>query len=1118
MISNSSVRMLSRSLHRFERFASFLLLITLFAAPWSCFAQAVSGDLIGTITDQSGAVVPNADVVAVNNSTNVNYPGRSNNQGEYRISNLPPGAYDVSASAPGLAKQILRGVSIQLNLQATANITMSAGTVSTSIQVEAAAPLLDTTTSQIQSTFQSKEAADLPNVSTGQGVLNLSLLGAGVASGGGLGVGTGPSVGGQRPRNNNFMIEGVDNNNLSVTGPQVFIPNDSVAEFTLLQNQFQAEFGHSSGGQFNTIVKSGTNQFHGTVYDYLRNRDLNALDQAFARQGILSNPRYDQNRLGANVGGPILKDKLFFFGSFEYNPLGQTTTPSTKLFAPTAAAYTALAANPAVNQTNLSVAERYAVAPAVSAGAPTISIGGITVPTGILPVAGANYTNNYYGIGTVDYNISNTDQLRGRFVYNKQEATNTGASLPTFYTQVPTTNYLTTISEYHTFSPSVTNELRLGYHRNNSNSPAGNFTFPGLDQFPNLVFNDLNLQLGPNSNFPQSGVSNVYSANENLTWTIGQHTIKVGTEFRKYIAPTSFTQRSRGDYEYTSFARYLTDQVPDYLGQRGVGNVTFYGDQIATYDYAQDTWRIRPNLTLNLGLRYEYTTVPYSERLQSLNSLASVPGLITFNSPQPDAHAFAPRIGLAYSPGASGKTSIRAGFGLAYDVLFSNIGTVSTPPQLSSTIDYTNGNNPALSAYNALHFLATGGIPPNAGGSGTLTAAQARAVTSAYLPDQKLPYSINYTLSIQHVFANNYTLEARYVGTRGVHLVFQSQLNKYTNITPTQNIPTYLSAPSAATLASLPYTVGTLRSLGSTLPAYAAAGFTNIVTSYQPEGSSTYNALDLQLTRRFNNGLQFLGAYTWSHNLDNSTSEFATTYLTPRRAQDSQNLTPEWGNSAIDHRQRFTFSAVYDAPWYKSSANWFLKNLAGNWEMSPVYTYETGEYYTPQSGIDSNLNQDSAPDRAIVNTGGVAGTGSGVYGLTATGAVVPVNATTAQINTVKAWVATNPNARYIQAGYGAYANSGRNIQVTRPIDNIDLSLMKRFTIRERYNLQIMGEALNLFNHAQFIPGSIDNVASVGTATTSALQFVNVSNVNFNSPTQSFSSNPRVLEVVAKFNW
>src|SRR4051794_39170205 len=390
-----------------ERIGWFRLsLILLIAAllPRHSFAQAISGNLVGTLTDQSGAVVLNATVNAVNTATNVKFSGKSSESGQYRISNLPPGTYDVSAAAPGLSRQTLRGVAVQLNLTATANLTLTTGSVTTTVDVEAAPPPIDTTTAQIQTTFDAKQASDLPNVSTGQGVLNLSLLGAGVGSSGGLGAGTGPSIGGQRPRNNNFMIEGVDNNSKSVTGPQAFIPNDAVAEFTLLQNQYQAEFGHSSGGQFNTIVKSGTNQYHGTVYDYLRNRNLNAVDQSFARQGIFSNPRYDQNRLGGNIGGPILRNKLFFFGNWEYNPLGQVSTSSVRVYAPTAVGYTALANTPGVNQTNLNIARQYAAAPSATPGAPSVSVNGTAVPTGIVPISGANYTNNNYGIGTVDYN------------------------------------------------------------------------------------------------------------------------------------------------------------------------------------------------------------------------------------------------------------------------------------------------------------------------------------------------------------------------------------------------------------------------------------------------------------------------------------------------------------------------------------------------------------------------------------------------------------------------------------------------------------------------------------------------------------------------------------------
>ncbi|MBV9441627.1 MAG: carboxypeptidase regulatory-like domain-containing protein, partial [Acidobacteriaceae bacterium] len=302
-------------------------------------AQAISGNLVGTVLDSTGATVPNATVTARNTGTDIKSTVNTNANGEYRLNNLLPGTYDLTVSASGFSASTTRNVAVQLNQTTTIPVTLQVGTVSTSVVVSEAGAQIDTTTAQIQNTFSTKQATDLPNASIGQGVINLSLLNAGVGSSGAIGVGTGPSVGGQRPRNNNFTIEGVDNNSKTVTGPVVYLPNESVAEFTLLQNQFQAEFGHSSGGQFNTVVKSGTNEYHGTVYDYLQNRNLNAVDQTYKNQGRTENPRFDRNHLGANFGGPIKKNKLFFFTSFEYNPLGQATTPGTPVYAPTAAGY-----------------------------------------------------------------------------------------------------------------------------------------------------------------------------------------------------------------------------------------------------------------------------------------------------------------------------------------------------------------------------------------------------------------------------------------------------------------------------------------------------------------------------------------------------------------------------------------------------------------------------------------------------------------------------------------------------------------------------------------------------------------------------------------------------------
>ncbi|MEP6715104.1 MAG: carboxypeptidase regulatory-like domain-containing protein, partial [Terriglobia bacterium] len=487
-----------------------------------------------------------------------------------------------------------------------------------------------------------------------------------------------------------------------------------------------------------------------------------------------------------------------------------------------------------------------------------------------------------------------------------------------------------------------------------------------------------------------------------------------------------------------------------------------------------------------------------------LNSIASVPGFLTFGVPKAQTKNFVPRIGFAYSPGTDGKTSIRAGFGMAYDVLFDNIGILSLPPQLSTTADVTNITGTPINS----NFLANGGIKPNTTVSSALTAAQARANTAAYVPDQKLPYSIQWNLGVQHVFANNYTFEARYLGTRGIHLNVQTRINKRTVVTPTNSLPTYLSQPSEATLNSLPLTLngpGGLASISNIVPAFAANGFTNgafVVDA--PIGWSTYHGLALQLNRRFSNGLQFQSAYTWSHLIDNSTADFFTTYLTPRRPQDFQNLSADRSTSALDRRHRFTFAAYYESSWFNHS-NWVAKNLLGNWTFSPIYTYESPEYATVQSATDSNLNGDSAADRTIINPAGQDGTGSGVKALTnAAGYTV-------------AYLATNPNARYIKAGSGAFANGGRNTLPGRPIDNVDLNLLKNFSYGERYKLQFAGTLFNLFNHAQFIPGFPGRVDNPNVLNTGGAirNYLTPGNAHFNDPEYVFSSNPRNIQVSVK---
>ena len=1085
--------------------------IAVLALALLCFGQATDANLIGTVVDASGAIVPNATIDLTNTDTGVRSSAKSDASGSYRFNNMLIGRYDLKASASGFATTTLKGLDLQLNKTATANITLQVSSVSATVDVTEAAANIDTTTAQLQNSFEANQIVNLPIIENANGffgALNLSLLSAGVASNGGVGQGTGPSVGGQRPMENNFTIEGVDNNNKAVTGPLVYVPTEATAEFTLMQNQVGAEFGHSTGGQFNTVIKSGGNAFHGSLYEYFQNRNLNALDAIFANQGVTSVPRFDQNKLGVTFAGPIRKDRLFYFGSIEYAPLGQAST-SSPVSSPTAAGYAKLDSLSGISKTNLKALEQYAPpAPAASdttvvcPGAPSSSCSaanGVSIPIGTLPLVGPNFTNFYSGVGSINYDVSEKDQVRGRFIYNKSSSLDITANLPFFWTPLPQKFYLATLSEFHSFTPTLNNEFRLGYNRFSQFFTVPSVNFPGLDSFPNIVFNnDLGLSVGPGAG-PQFTVQNTYQLTDNINWTKGKHSLKLGFDGRDSISPQFFIQRVRGEYDYADLSEYLNDLVPTGLAERNLGTTPYYGNQWATYLYGTDQWRVRQNLTVNLGLRWERTTVPETMKLQNLNSLASVPGLIAFNAPKTQNTNFAPRIGLAYSPGHSGTTSIRAGFGLGYDVIYDNVGTTNYPPQLSPTVDA--GNDPVK--YHA-PFLADGAIRPNDLVTGTLSAADARANTGSYIPDQKLPYAIQWNVGVQHVFHNDYTVEVRYLGTRGVHLLVQQQIDKTnTPVTPDRTLPTYLSAPSQAALDSLTLTLAQLQAISPFTPAYAAAGFKSNITAFMPVGNSLYHGLATQVTRRFARGFQLIGSYTWSHNIDDSTASHFSTVLTPRREQDFGNLREDRASSALDRRQRLTASWLWETPWMKSSTNWVMKNVVGNWRFVGTYTAESGELATAQSLQDSNLNGDSAGDRTVINPTGNALLGSNVTALkNSAGATV-------------AYLATNPNARYIRAGLGVFPNAGRNTLQMPGINNFDLSIGKKFNITEQKTIELRADAANAFNHPQFTPGFVNSV-KLTTFNSGDRTYLGPQNSNFQAWNQTFGSSARSMQLALKF--
>jgi len=1120
------------------------------------FGQAISGNLVGTVSDPTGAVVANAEVTVTNVGTSASAVAHTNATCEYRFDNLPVGTYKITVAAQGF-RTFVEEASVELNKTGTRNARITPGAASETVEVSGAAPAIDTTTAQLQSTFDPQYSQDLGLTSAGgagAGVLNLSLLTPGVTNGSAMGDGVGPSVGGQRPRDNNFTVEGVDNNNKSVTGALITVPPEAVENFTLLSNQFNSEFGHSSGGQFNTTVKSGTNSFHGSAYEYFRNRNLNAVDETWVQQGLDKNPRFDSNRFGGTFGGPIIKNKLFFFTNFERNPIGFISVGGGAVQAPTAAGLAAMGGDPNINSTNFGIFQQYV--PLAATPSACITYNGTTnsgstqlgatpysapangscaagsVEVGNVPITPAAWQSWTNFVQSLDYNMSEKDQIRGRFVYNKENLLDNAAQLGTFFAPYSITFALVNASEYHTFSPSVTNEFRVGYNRFDENIPAGNFKYPGLDVFPNITLFDLGngLNVGPDGNAPQFTIQNFYQIVDNVSLVKGKHTFKVGGEFRWYISPQGFTQRSRGDYEYNATQVFLEDLAPDNFGQRSTGSSTYYGNDKAIYFFANDTWRVNQHLSLNLGVRYEYTTTPLGENRQTLNAISDTPSILipqagnqplVFGKIQPSKKNWAPRVGFAYSPGTSGSTSIRGGFGMAYDTLYDNIGSLAVPPQIGSTENVAAGLPAPNVAPLAPNFLTNGGLPPG-GGSGITVLSKADALlnTANWLPPKEQdPYSINWNFGVQHAFGKNYSAEINYVGTRGIHLPMQNIFNLASVVTPATALPTYTSAPDQATLDALPNSLNNLLALQAANiepTPFVNAGFGSAITTFVPQGASSYNGLQAGLTRRFSHGLTFQSAYTWSHTIDNSTADFHTSDITPRRPQDFFNIASERGNSALDRSQRFTLAIVYDLPFFKGG-NWMMKNVIGNWTFSPVYTFETGEWVTVQSQQDANLNGDPAGDRVITNPAGIRGTGSDVSPLTA---VSGPNA-----GSVVAYVANNPNAQFIRAGLGALPNTGRNTLLTPGTNNFDLGVYKDLNITEKMKFRFGAQFGNIINHPQFIPGSnpgfglgvndVNGFASVGTGYKA---FVTPGDANFNNPRAVFASNARTIALTAKFSF
>jgi hypothetical protein len=519
--------------------------------------------------------------------------------------------------------------------------------------------------------------------------------------------------------------------------------------------------------------------------------------------------------------------------------------------------------------------------------------------------------------------------------------------------------------------------------------------------------------------------------------------------------------------------------------------------------------------------------MPTGTRQQSLNSVASVPGLLSFDEPQAQKWNFGPKLGIAYSPnfkrgllrrvfGGNNKSVIRAGFGIGYDYIFDQFYASSRPPQLGQTLNIESliTQTPG--------FFASGALP-NVGPVTGNDAAAARRATSSFIPDQEVPYSISWSLGLQRQLLSDWSLEVRYLGTRGVHLLTQNRINRIGKVGALgrSGLPTFFSAPAQSQIDALraQLTLADINARSNYEPGFDAAGFNGSnLSAFTANGNSSYHGASAQLIRRFKQGFEMSAAYTWSHLIDDTTGEVFSTVMAPRRVEEFQDLRRERADSALDRRHRFVVSAIYELPFFRNNDGTLKSFIFGGFNFAGTWTLESGARATVLSGTDANLNADADGDRTIRNPAGAGNTASPVVALLASCTAFNLDGTCAQSTASRTvgYLAVNPNAEYIQAGPGAISNSARNTLQLPGINNVDFSIFKNFPLGEVRKIQLRADFFNLFNRPQYVPGSVNDIAPLLTTTVSNLN--TVGRAEFNRPDLVFSSNPRVIQLALRFDF
>jgi outer membrane receptor protein involved in Fe transport len=1114
----------------------------IFGATFMMAQGIVTGTISGVVQDPQGAVVANATVTVTHVSTNRVFTTQTTSAGIIELRDLPPGAYNLKIDAANFRAYESKNLTVDVGKDTgLGTVKLALGSSSESITVEGTPPLIESTTDQISDTFSAEKVTSLPMGNTFD---SLALFLPGVATVGDASFsnnnGAEMSANGLRARANNFQIDGQSNNDNSIAGPSIFFGNqDAIAELQVVTN-YDAEFGRNTGAVINYVTKSGTNQFHGTAYEFWQGSTFDSLENneknpvlGFCLPGqtaadgciVPKVPGFVDNRFGGTVGGPIKKDKIWFFGSANLERQRFAGSPASTAggLVPTPTGVSQLQA--AFPNSPIGLIETTIGPNAITSGKPTFTgVIPITSPNPILvtnqidevktdPGFGSAYPcppgsagvngctpiefgsltrsvpgpfNDYEATGRLDFKLSAKDNFFGRYVYQKtfNGGVNDGNGIQVGDWQtVPGLSQQIGLDWVRDYSNAFVNQVRFSFSRAssffqeqsfpscNSNTPTACPT--DIVLFGNAPQDSVNFGVAPG--FPQGRIINVYQLQDNASTSRGKHTIKFGGEVDQQRSPNVFLPGNNGIFEFPSFSDLVASNP--FETQIALGNPILPFSEWDLGFYVQDDWRVKDNLTLNLGMRWDW----YQQAInllhdQSVKQQTGANPLWTTTLPLSQTTVpsvpqalknFAPVIGFAWTPHmlSGNNTVIRGGFRIAYDPAFYNmfLNVATAAPKVNfSTLGpaipgETTTGLPTTGFFGTqvipfLEPLAAGGIPGMA--------------NQTQVPQNfRNPYTEQWNLGVQHSFTPRIVAEIRYVGN---HAVGQFQeLNGNPALGPLINAGFQNVIPSGLTPCATPGTPGFTNG-------NVNCNFTNVI-QYANAASSNYHGLQNELRVANWRGITATASYTYSKTIDNASEVFSTLGggNTLAYAQNPFNTgAAERANSGIDFPHVVGIAVVYDLPFYKAQRG-LLGRALGGWQVNTTYRYTSGQPYTTiQRYVSGSLcdptglfggNYDAC--RPIVANAAAPLATAGTYTCTGTTAstcsladlVTGLPTTTSAVH----WIQNNPAAAIV---YGTpYAGVGRNTLRGQDISTANLAFFKDIKVSERLTAQFQAQAFDVMN-------------------------------------------------------